>query len=335
VATEQPSEDGLQLARRVLSTEIEAIERTAEALGDEFIEAVDRISKCRSSLVLVGLGKSGYVAGKLSATFASLGCPSHFVHAAEALHGDLGRFIPGDVVILLSNSGTTAEVLGVAREAARKELFRISMTSNRESPLSAICDLNLHVPITREACLNNLAPTASTTAMMALGDALAIAVSKAKGFSAENFHGLHPGGRLGLEMTTVDEFLKSAGSPYLTFNEETVLSEMLADAVSRNSRAGAFVLVGEAGTITGLFTDGDLRRLLAREGAAGLSLKAVEVMTRSPKRAVVDQRIREVVELMARHKVDEVPVVDREDRPAGLIDIQDLLRLGIVRQGDR
>lgn len=326
----QPSSH-VAMARMVLEAEAEAIRQAGELLDAAFDRAVEVLQQCRGHVVLSGMGKSGLIARKISATLSSLGTASHFLHPAEAVHGDMGRIRSEDVLLAISHSGTTEEILTLAALVRQDGVKVVSISSGRGTHLAGISDVALAVGEVREACPNNLAPTASTTATLALGDALALAVSSARGFTAEDFRKRHPGGALGRQMLPLEEVLRFRVGVNLPVLAETLgVGEALALTAQMPRRAGAVLLVGEDGRLTGIFTDGDLRRLVTRSGPEALARRMLDVMTRAPTTLGPGSLVRDAVQLIRERRVDEVPVVDGSGRPVGLLDVQDLIGLRVI-----
>jgi arabinose-5-phosphate isomerase len=325
------------LLEQVLRTEAAAIERVATAVARDpetagaWTAALDLLEACQGHVVVSGMGKSGLVGAKISASFSSLGQPSHVVHPSEAVHGDLGRIRRGDVALLLSASGETEEVVALAGILKADGVARIGVSTKPGSGLARLCDVHLPMGDIVEACPHNLAPTTSTTVMLAMGDALALALSARRNFAADDFHKHHPGGMLGLGMRPVVELLRFRVDRNLSvLPDATPVAEAIRPS-GEDRRAGAVLLVDAEGRLSGIFTDGDLRRLVNREGAAGLDRPIREVMTRSPVHLTSEQQVRDAVRLVRERRLDEIPVVDRDGRPLGLLDVQDLVTLKAVR----
>lgn len=331
------AENLLPFARSVLSAEAHAI--SGVQLGPSFVGAVHLIADAVAkggSLVISGLGKSGLVGQKLSATFASTGTPSHFLHATEAVHGDLGRVRKGDVVMLLSFGGGTEEVVTLAEILRQDGIKSIALTRSSGSALGRLVTECIDLGEMKEACQHNLAPTASTAATMAVGDALALTVAHLRDFKAEDFRKFHPGGGLGRETMPIENALRFRAPENLpliheslTLREAYDLARRVAEA-SGVRRAGALVIVCNEGTLAGLFTDGDLRRLVTASANPSLDVPIGTVMTKNPKRLVTTQKVRDAVHLMRELRIDEAPVVDETGRPVGLIDVQDLVALKVI-----
>jgi arabinose-5-phosphate isomerase len=322
-----------------MRAEAEAIRRLAESVraadGARWRDALDLLEQCTGHVVVSGMGKSGLVGGKISATFSSLGQPSSVLHPAEAVHGDLGRVRRGDVVILLSYSGETAEVVDLALILKADDMPTIGICKDASTSLGRACTVTLPLGDMTEACPHNLAPTASTTAQLAAGDALALALSRRRDFSADDFHRSHPGGMLGASLrriTDVVRFRAGEGLPVVPLGgtvRECLDAARAAGGGRR--RAGAILLVDDAGALSGVFTDGDLRRLVVDDDSA-LDRPVSDVMTADPKRLHVGDLVRDAERLVREHRVDEIPVVDDADRPVGLVDVQDLVTMKVVRE---
>ncbi|MFM1831346.1 MAG: Arabinose 5-phosphate isomerase KdsD [Planctomycetota bacterium] len=320
-----------------LTAEAEAVQRLAAAVSKgngaaAFAKALDLLESCGGSVVVSGMGKSGLVGGKISATFASLGQPSLFVHPTEAVHGDLGRIRRGDVAMLLSYSGETDEVLGLATLLKADGVPLLGISKNDRTGLAAACHAHLPLGDIEEACPLNLAPTASTTAMMAAGDALALGLARRRDFKADDFHRVHPGGMLGAGLRPVLEVVRfRVGRNLPCVPMEGTLAEALR-ASGEARRSGALMVVDAQGRLTGLLTDGDVRRLLHAHGAAALDRSLEDCMTRQPRTLPADALVRDAVRMVRDLRVDELPVVDAEGRPLGLLDVQDLVALKVVRE---
>jgi len=315
----------LSAARRVLAIEREALARVAEALNEDFCRAVARILELDGRLVVVGMGKSGIIAKKIAATFASTGTPAFFVHAAEAQHGDLGMITRHDAVLALSHSGETEEVVRLLPTIKRMGADLIAMTGNAASTLANHADMVLHVDVAREACPHNLAPTASTTAALALGDALAVAVLEQRGFSPEDFARFHPAGSLGRRLMRVRDVMH-AGEDMPLVGLEAPLREAIVTI-----SAGRLGIVGvlEEGRLVGCLTDGDLRRLM-ESGRLELERPAGELMHAHPQTIAPDHLAGEAVRLMEERKITQLFVVDDGDRPIGVVHLHDLLQAGVA-----
>ncbi|HUW51395.1 MAG TPA: KpsF/GutQ family sugar-phosphate isomerase [Sulfuricella sp.] len=317
----------LDLARQVLAIEARAIEAMIDRLDDKFTGALQLILNCTGRVVVSGMGKSGHIARKIASTMASTGTPAFFVHPGEASHGDLGMIAPGDVLIALSNSGESPELLTIVPIVKRKGAKLIAMTGNPRSTLARESDIHLDASVAQEACPLGLAPTASTTAALALGDALAIALLDAHGFGAEDFALSHPGGALGRRLLVHVGDLMHSGDALPSVPETALLTEALLE-MSRKG-LGMTAVVDDADLLIGLFTDGDLRRVLDKT----LDIRAArvaEVMTRSPRTINPDKLAAEAVQMMEQHKINGLLVVDADGRLVGALNMHDLLRAGVV-----
>ncbi|MFZ5801798.1 MAG: KpsF/GutQ family sugar-phosphate isomerase [Candidatus Omnitrophota bacterium] len=317
----------LQTARQVLQIEIAALRGLNRNLGKPFVKAVDLMDKCKGRIILTGMGKPGFIARKISATLASTGSPSFYLHPAEAIHGDLGMVTDKDLMLAISNSGATEEIVQLLSTLKRIGVPLIAMTSNPRSPLAKFADLVLDLGIDREACPLNLAPSASTTAALAMGDALALSLLKKKGFRSEDFAQLHPGGRLGKQLLKVKDVMRTGKACPLA-HEKTSLKNVLLKITS--ARAGSCTIVDRQGKLRGIFTDGDLRRRMKKGIEALLDQPVIQVATKQPMRIRQDRMAAEALPLLRAKRIDELPVVDDANRVVGLLDVQDLLKAGFV-----
>lgn len=317
----------LKRAREVFRIEAEAVASLANKLDHNFTQAVEAIYNCKGRVVVTGMGKAGIIGQKISATLSSLGTPSVWLHSAEAIHGDLGRVTKDDIVIALSNSGETEETKSLIPLIKKIGARIIAITGNRNSGLAKHSDLVLDVSVKKEACPLGLAPTSSTTAMLAMGDALAVCLVEKKGFKEKDFALFHPGGALGKKLLLKVEDIMRKGKANPIVKEGAVVKDVL--YAITEARAGAASVVDKYGRLTGIFTDGDLRRHL--EANANLSERRVkEVMTRNPI-AIQPQRLAvEALRILEEKKIDELPVVDIQKKPVGMLDVQDVLRAGLV-----
>ena len=318
----------LARAAEVIQLEARTIAGLEPLLDQRFADAVERIVACRGMLVVTGMGKAGLVGAKISATLASTGTPSLNLHPAEALHGDLGRIREHDLVLALSNSGETAEVKALVPRARAIGAGVIAMTGAPDSTLGQLADCVLDIGRVDEACPLGLAPTASTSAMLALGDALAMVVLAERGFSRDDYARYHPSGSLGRRLMKVREVMRQ-GDELPLVPAGTPITAALLTMSETKGRPGAAIVVDAEGHLAGLFTDGDLRRLLGQHDkgllASQLEQPVDEFMTRAPKVAHPDQLLAEAERLLREHKKDQVPVVDDQGRPVGLLDVQDVL----------
>ena len=318
--------EGVAFAREVLRIEGEALGRVRERLGPAIAHAADLIHRCAGSVIVTGMGKAGLVGQKLAATLASTGTRAFPLHPGEAIHGDLGRIRADDVVIALSQSGETEEVLRLVPALRRLGARLIAITERTTSSLGQAADLCIALGPIEEACPLGLAPSASTTALMAVGDALALLVSRMRDFSPEDFALYHPGGSLGRKLTRVEDVMRTGRQLRRARVEETV-REIFVRLAGPRRRSGA-ILIEDADThLLGIFTDSDLARLFEKRREAELDRQIGEIMTIDPKRVRVGALLSDAVELMKAHKISELPVVDRGNRLVGLIDVTDLIGL--------
>ena len=323
-----PKQDAtLAMAREVLEIEAKAVVDLIDRLDQSFTQAVEMIMGCRGRVVVSGIGKSGHVARKIASTLASTGTPAFFLHPAEASHGDLGMVSRDDVFLALSNSGETDEVLAIVPLLKRQGAKLIAMTGNPKSSLAQKSDAHLYAGAEKEACPLNLAPTASTTAALALGDALAVALMHARGFTRDEFAAAHPGGQLGRRLLTHVRDVMRMGKDAPQVGEEATLMEGVVE-MSRG-RMGMTAVLDGAGRVIGVFTDGDLRRTLEK----GVDLRAArisKVMTRDPHTIGPDKLAAEAVELMERFKINQLLVVGPDRKLAGALNTHDLLRAKVI-----
>jgi len=313
-------------ARRVLLVEAEAVRALADRIDGRFVQAVEILEACRGRVVVTGMGKSGLVGKKLAATLAATGTPALFLHPADGVHGDLGVLVPGDVVVALSNSGETEEMVALLPAIKRLGVPLILLTGRPGSRLAQHGTVVLDVSVREEACPLNLTPTASTTAALALGDALAIALFRRRGFQHDDFARLHPGGRLGRLLVRVEE-LMHVGPGIPVVREEASLDAIIAEMSAKG--LGATAVGDGTGRLSGIVTDGDLRRALQR-GAASPATTARELMTRAPKTIGRAELAATALEVMERYAITQLLIVDDAGRPAGILHLHDLLRAKIA-----
>jgi arabinose-5-phosphate isomerase len=313
----------LALARDVLDIEADAVRALRDQLDDGFVGAVDFILGCRGRVVVSGIGKSGHVARKLAATLASTGTPAFFVHPAEASHGDLGMVTADDVFLALSNSGETEELVAIL-----PLIKRIGAKTGRpSSSLAQLADVHLNSAVSKEACPMNLAPTASTTAALALGDALAVAVLDARGFGRDDFARSHPGGALGRRLLTYVRDVMRTGDQVPKVTAEATVRDALFQLTAK--RMGMTAIVDHNDHVTGIFTDGDLRRVLERDGDFR-QLSIASVMTAGPRTIGPDHLAVEAVELMERHRINQMLVVDEAGKLIGALNMHDLFSKKVI-----
>ena len=315
----------LEAARRVLQIEADSVRDQINNLGPAFVEAVEEIAACRGRICVTGLGKSGLVGQKIAATLASTGTPAFFLHAAEASHGDLGMLVAGDIVLALSSSGATPEVLKLLEFARARALRSIAFTGASESPISRAADRAISITISREACPLNLAPTASTTAMLAVGDALAMALSEVRGFKEEDFAALHPGGPLGTRFLRVRDLMRT-GERVPRVSRDTPMSETIQE-MSRKMM-GVTAVVNGAGALLGVISDGDLRRLLERDPAP-LSRTAGDCLHANPKTIGAEELASAALARMEESRITSLLILDEHGRLAGALHLHDLLSAGL------
>lgn len=317
----------LARAHEVLTVESQAIARVRDRLGSSFLAAVDAILACEGHVVVTGMGKAGKIAEKVSATFASTGTPSFFLHPAEALHGDLGRCSRKDLLLALSNSGNTEELVRLIPLVKQMGTKLVSVTGKPDSTLAKESDVHVDIGEIGEACPLGLAPTASTAAMLALGDALAMVVLERRGFTRDDFAAYHPAGALGRQLLRVRDRMRTGDSLPLV-RSGTKLRDVLL-TMHQKSRAGVALVVDASGALEGIFTDGDLRRLLIERGGAVLDAGIDSVMVPRPKTIGPDALAAEASRVLHDHRIDQLAVVDGARRVVGLLDVQDLLGIPI------
>lgn len=320
----------LAMARETLQIEIDAVVALADRIDGRFVQAVERLLACRGRVVVTGMGKSGHIGRKIAATLASTGTPAMFVHPAEASHGDLGMITPQDVVLGISNSGESEELSAILPLIKRMGVPLIAFTGKADSTLARHADVVLDTAVAKEACPHNLAPTASTTAQLALGDALAVALLDARGFKADDFARSHPGGSLGRKLLThVGDVMRSGdGVPRVT--EAAPLMDLMREMSAKG--LGMSAVVDDHGRVRGIFTDGDLRRLIERSGSSTdlRLLAARDVMHANPRTVVADALAVEAADLMEASRITSVLVVDREGTLVGALNSNDLMRAKVI-----
>jgi len=319
--------DFIASAKRTIDVERAAVAALGERIDDSFAAACRQLLACRGRIVVLGMGKSGHVGNKIAATLASTGSPAFFVHPAEASHGDMGMITRNDVIIAISQSGTSSEILTLLPLIKRLGVPLISFAGNPASPLPKAADVNLDTSVATEACPLNLAPTSSTTVALVLGDALAIALLEARGFTAEDFAFSHPGGALGRRLLLKVENVMHAGADLPQVGEDTLVSDALLE-MSRKGLGMTSVLAAD-GRLAGIFTDGDLRRALDR-GIDVRTTAIATVMTRGGRTARAQMLAAEALKIMEEHKINALVVIDDERRPIGALNMGDLLRAGVL-----
>ena len=317
----------LDRARHFINLEAEAVAGLTSVLDASFEQAVETMLKCRGRVVTTGIGKAGLVARKIAATLASTGTPAFFLHPAEATHGDLGMITSDDVALALSNSGQTEEILRIIPSLKHLRVPLIAITSNAKSDLVRLADTALVMAIDREACPLNLAPTSSTTAMMALGDALALCLLEARGLTPQDYALFHPGGSLGRRLLIKVSDLMHTGDENPVVWHHTPLSEAILVMTSR--KLASTSVVDDQGKLVGFFSDGDLRRYLVK-GEVDMTKPMADLMTANPKVARPSMMAVKAFEILTEFKILELPVVDDEHRPIGMIHLHDITRAGIA-----
>ncbi len=327
--TESVNNDVLRWGRDVLSIEAEGILTVRNKLDDNFVKAVDIIFACKGRVITSGIGKSGIIARKIAATLSSTGTPAFFLHPVEALHGDLGMVRSEDVLLTISNSGETVELVEMIKVVKPLGIKIITLTGNPVSSIARISNVVINVGVPREACAFGLAPTTSTTAALATGDAIAVALTRKKDFNEEDFHNYHPGGHLGqrLKVPVVQLMRKGADIPAVVEGAgmENVVGEMNLKGM------GATLVVGQDGKLKGIFTDGDLRRAITKWGKDLYSKKIDDVMTSNPKTILVDASVADALQVMERFLITVLPVVDKHGDVVGILHLHDLLGKGQIQ----
>lgn len=320
----------IEYAREVIKKEAKAVELMEQVVDDSFAKVIEQIYNCTGNVIVTGMGKAGIIGQKISATLASTGTPSHFLHPAEAVHGDLGRVRMCDIVLVLSYGGETDEIVRLINLLKQQEIKMIAITGNDSSSLSKHADLVICMPKISEACPHGVAPTVSTTCMLAIGDAIALTVMKAREFSVEDYARFHPGGSLGAKLITVRQSMMFKEDQQMPISN---VNETVADMLDKNlqlQRHGAVMVVDENDRLAGIITDGDLRRHLTKNKETGFNVKAGQIMTPNPKCICADALAAEAMAIFHKFRIDELPVVDENGKPIGLIDVQDIVAIKIV-----
>ncbi|MDA1017485.1 MAG: KpsF/GutQ family sugar-phosphate isomerase [Planctomycetota bacterium] len=316
----------LRHARSILLQEADAVRNIAASLDTDFCAAVELIWRCEGSVIVTGMGKAGLIGRKIAATLSSTGTRAHCLHPAEAVHGDIGCVHADDVVLALSNSGETEEVSRLLPILERLGVPVVAITADADSTLGAAADAVIKIGRLTEADTNGLAPSTSTTVMLAVGDALALVVSQLQGFTSEDFAGFHPGGSLGQKLRAVADAMRPVDEVRIA-NQDSTVRDVLTGSSKPGRRTGAVMLIDTDGTLVGLFTDSDLTRLLEQRRDNQLDQPIAEVMTPNPITINVNKRLSDAVDVLSDRKLSELPVVDDAGRPVGLIDITDLIGL--------
>ena len=315
------------LGKAVIETEQVALSALAKRIDNKFVDACNIILDCSGRVVVTGMGKSGHIANKIAATLASTGTPSFFVHPGEASHGDLGMITPNDVVIALSNSGETDEIIALLPVIKRLNTPLITLTGNPDSTLAKTSNINIDVSIKKEACPLGLAPTSSTTAALAMGDAIAIALLEVRGFSEDDFALSHPGGTLGRRLLLRVDDIMHTGEDIPKVNENATLGEALIEMSKKG--LGVTSIVNNNGTVLGVFTDGDLRRTLD-SGVDFKSCHVKDVMTKNGKEIPANSLAASALALMETHRINALVVIDEENKLVGMLNMHDLLRARVI-----
>ena len=314
-------------AKRVLKIEQQAIEQLTQYLNAEFAQACEIMFNCTGRIIVVGMGKSGHIGNKIAATLASTGSPAFFVHPGEASHGDLGMITKEDVVLLISNSGETNEILSIVPVIKRLGAAMIAMTGNPTSSLAKLANVHICIKVEQEACPLGLAPTASTTATLVMGDALAVALLEARGFTADDFALSHPGGSLGRRLLLTVKDIMHAGDSLPIVNEHDIIRNALLEISAKG--LGMAAIVNSQGELTGLFTDGDLRRILEQR----IDIHSTEisaVMTKKCTTVYQDILAAEALNILEKKRINGLLVIDKNNRPIGAFNMQDLLKAGVI-----
>ena len=318
----------ISLATAVIETEADAVRHLKTRIDDTFYQACEHMLGCKGRIVVTGMGKSGHIGGKIAATLASTGTPAFFVHPGEASHGDLGMITQQDVVLALSNSGETDEILTILPLIKRLGVPLIALTGNPDSRLAEEADVHLDVSVDKEACPLGLAPTSSTTATLVMGDALAVSLLESRGFTANDFALSHPGGRLGKRLLLHVQDIMHTGEGIPRVSEAASLSDALVEMTQKG--LGMTVITGPDEQVMGVFTDGDLRRVLDHGEVNVRELNIADCMIQNPKTIRPDQLAAEALQLMDSKRINALPVVDEQHRLIGAINMHDLLRAGVV-----
>lgn len=317
----------ISLGQAVVRTEQQAISSLLDKINHDFAKACELLLDCQGRIVVIGMGKSGHIGNKIAATLASTGSPAFFVHPGEASHGDLGMITNKDVVLALSNSGETNEITSLLPVIKRLNVPLISLTGNPDSTLASFADVNLDTSVEKEACPMNLAPTASTTVSLVMGDALAVALLEAKGFTENDFALSHPGGNLGRRLLLKVEDIMHKGNQIPIVDEHTSISDALLEMT--NKRLGMTCVVNDKGALCGIFTDGDLRRTLAKNLDLN-STQIVTVMTTTGKTINADKLAAEALKIMEDNAISGLVITDEKNYPIGALNMYDLLKAGVV-----
>ena len=318
--------EALQLGREVLAAETRALAKLVNQLDGSFSSAIRLLHDLQGNLIISGMGKAGHIAQKLAATFASTGTRAHFLHPAEAFHGDLGRVQAGDVVLVLSQSGETGEIVQLLPSLKELGVPLLAITASEKNTLGRAADVTIELGKLDEACWLGLAPSTSTTAMLAIGDALALVLSRIQGFQPEDFARYHPGGSLGQKLSHVEDHMRTLDECRIARADATV-RQVLVDCTKPGRRTGAIMLTDAAGELVGLFTDSDLAKLIEQRNEAALDLPVNELMVTAPQTVLGGSKMSKAIEVLVDRKISELPIVDEAGKPVGLIDVTDVVSL--------
>lgn len=314
------------LGRQILAAETRALANLIHQLDGSFAAAIELLHDLQGNLLVTGMGKAGLIAQKLAATFASTGTRAHFLHPAEAFHGDLGRVQSGDVVLVLSQSGETGEVVQLLPSLKEFEVPLVAITASAQNTLGRAADVTIELGKLDEACWLGLAPSTSTTAMLAIGDALALVLSRIRGFQAEDFARFHPGGSLGQKLSHVEDHMRTLEECRVARADDSV-RDVLVGCTKPGRRTGAIMLTDGDGCLVGVFTDSDLAKLIERRNESALDRPVSDLMITSPQTVSQGSKMSAAIEILADRKISELPVVDEHGKPTGLIDVTDVVSL--------
>ena len=318
----------IEKAKQVLKIESESIQALINRIDDTFVKAVNLLDKCKGRVVITGIGKSGIIGKKISATLASIGVPSIFLHAADGTHGDLGMITSNDIVIAISNSGESEEILNLLPAIKRFNVTLVSMTGNVNSTLAKKSNIVLNISVKEEACPLGLVPTASTTATMALGDALAMALLDKRGFKEKDFAVLHPGGSLGKKLLIQVDDLMHIGSNIPIINKDAPLKDVIMEISSK--KLGMAIVVNQDDKVLGIITDGDLRRLMEKKEKDIFKTTAEEMMSTNPKTIEKNALAARALQIMEKHSITSLIITNGSKGPTGIIHLHDILKAGVV-----
>jgi arabinose-5-phosphate isomerase len=327
------AEEQLRAAREIVRREAAGVWKVSYRLNSSFCEAVKLLYTCKGSAIITGMGKAGLIGQKIAATLSSTGTPAHFLHPAEAFHGDLGRVHSQDVVVMLTQSGETAEVTQLLPSLREFGVPLIAITAARTSTVGRVANVCIELGDLEEVCSLGLAPSTSTTAMLAVGDALALVMSKMRNFQADDFARFHPGGALGRKLSKVDDIMRPL-SECRCASESLSVREVIVKCTKQGRRSGAIMITDKSGRLTGLFTDSDLARLFEKRDESALDRPMCTVMVGMPTTVPSGTRVGDAVALLAQRKFSELPVVDKKGKPVGLVDVTDVLGLKAEAEGD-